>query len=86
MIKNLRGFRVDYLGPTNTLGARIRITDLRHGFYITMPVNHNKPMELQAKEFIEAHGVNIAYAMHPSTSDNSVFLLSTNFHELKGAH
>lgn len=85
-MKNLRGFRVDYLGPTNTSGAKIRVTDLRHGFYITMPVNHHETMELQAKEFIEAHGVSISYAMHPSSSNSTVFLLSTNFHELKGAH
>lgn len=84
MIKNLRGFRVDYLGPTNTLGARIRITDLRHDFAVTLPVTYDKTTELMAVEYIEAHGIKISYAMHPSTSNNIIFLFSTDFHELKG--
>lgn len=30
MIKNLRGFEISFISPTDTKGARVKIKDLRH--------------------------------------------------------
>jgi len=82
MIKNLRGFRVDYLGPTNTLGARIHIIDLRHEFDVIIKYNYSEEVEMTAKDYIESRGIKIEYAMHPSNG-NKLFLFSTDFNPLK---
>ena len=39
-LNHLRGFTVTYLGPTNTLGSRVKITDTRHNTNIVLSFDY----------------------------------------------
>ena len=39
-VKNVRGFEIKYLGPTDTKGSRVRITDIKRFSSIIIPFDY----------------------------------------------
>jgi hypothetical protein len=59
-VQNFRLFSVKYIGATNTLGARIKITDERNGKNVTMARNCAAPdCVAQAASWLQKNGIKI---------------------------
>ena len=59
-IKHLRAFIVRYLGPTNTRGSRVKITDKRNDRHKTIPYRYTTDSALEtAIEYLGERGFNV---------------------------
>ena len=59
-MKNLRMFEIKYLGPTNSRGSRLKITDTRFGKSVTLSKHYAFDDILsQAIVFLEEKGINV---------------------------
>lgn len=60
-MQNLRCIQVKYLGPTNTRGSRVKITENRLGSNdsITLPYDYKIGDDIQqAQKYLESRGIN----------------------------
>lgn len=82
-LQNLRGFKVEYLQPTDTKPARIKITDLRHGKSVLVNYSAHSANTGQERAIEYLEGLNIPITAQTWCEKNSVhqytILLSTNF-------
>jgi len=76
---NLRIFAVKFLGPTETLGARIKINDLRTGDVRVINYDYSKSQDYEvAMDFLEARRIPILGHAWDDRTGRS-YLLSANF-------
>jgi len=76
-IENVRIFEAVYLGPTNSMGARVKINDLRFLVSKTIPYNYKLNSEGQvATEYLNSVGIKI---FAKGETKNSAFLFSKDF-------
>lgn len=72
-----RMFKIKFLGPTNTKGSRLKITDTRHNESITLSKSYTFNSILdQACEYLQNKGINITSV---SEDSNTYYLTSDNF-------
>ena len=77
MIKNLRGFEILYLGPTESKGSRVRIKDLR--FNKTKIINYSYEFNQardDAEVYLKSLGIPCLFCCE---TKNGSLILSDNF-------
>ena len=76
---NLRGFKIKYLGATNYLGSRVKITDTRHNKSITLSYDYSiGDIAKQAIKYLSDRDIKIE-GMSNDERTNEYNLLSLNF-------
>ena len=78
---NRRMFVAKYLGATDTLGTRFKITDTRHkGKSMTFSWDYELGfLTEQATEKLESMGIKIDGYSEPWTEDNKTYIFSHDF-------
>lgn len=84
-MQNLRMFEVKYLGPTNTRGSRVKITDTRFQKSVILSKSYKFDDVLeQAKEFLESKGIKLVSRTWDERTKND-YLMTDNFvSQIKG--
>ena len=78
-LNNLRGFKVKYLGATNFLGSRVKITDTRHNKSVTLSYDYSiGDIVKQAIKYLDDRDI-IIEGMSNDERTNEYNLLSLNF-------
>lgn len=72
--ENIRMFEIKYLGATNTLGTRIRISDLR--FKKSVIIDTDNIFLIDAEQYLNKIGIKIDFFGEGIETD---FLMSRNF-------
>lgn len=81
-MNHLRVFQAIWIGPTNTLGDRVKLIDHRTGQKVTIPVKYHdidKDARQIATEFLSSIGIDVVAF---GTADKGYFLMSDNFEKL----
>ena len=80
---NLHAIQVKYLGPTNTLGSRVKLTSLRFGDSVTIDYDYSKASIVDmAVEWIANQASHTIFVGYSETPTGYILLLST-FEPLK---
>ena len=75
--ENIRMFEIKYLGATNTLGSRIRISDLRFKKSVIIDRNYeSNSAYIDAEQYLNKIGIRIDFFGEGIETD---FLMSRNF-------
>lgn len=76
-MKNLRAFKIRYMGATETLGSRIKIIDLRFNVSKTIDYDYsyNSSSE-QIEHYLQGRGI---VCLYTAESKNEILLLTNNF-------
>jgi hypothetical protein len=76
-IKNLRAFKIGYLGPTNYRGSRVKIEDIRRNKKIIISYNYEFDNTKDiAIDYLKKIGINIKYSFE---TVESYFLMTDDF-------
>ncbi len=77
--KNYRGFEVKYIGPTNILGSRFKVTDTRRKESVTFPYDYNYNTILDmALNYLKERGIKVNGVTH-NEKTHTVLILSSDF-------
>ena len=77
-MENLRVFQAIWIGPTDTRGDRVRLTDHRTGKKVIIPVKYTDEGDARdiAVKYLTERGIEV---MASGTANIGYFLMSTNF-------
>ena len=78
-LNHLKGFKVKYLGATDTRGSRVKITDLRLNKSVTLPYNYSlSGMKEMAIDYLVKER-NIKIDSFLCLSDDEYVIMTTDF-------
>ena len=85
-LNHLKGFKVKYLGATNTMGSRVKITDLRLNESVTLSYNYslNSIKEMAVDYLVKERNITVDSFL--CLNDDEYVLMTTDFEStLKGS-